>query len=59
MISLFHAYPIIHFWTHWNGVSQAYQQAVEKVPKVLSTFSKQEHTMGDELLNARYNCSPS
>lgn len=48
MMSLFHAYPFVHFPAQWSGVSTAYQQTVEKVPMV--SYSKQDCTMGDELL---------
>lgn len=48
MMSLFHAYPFVHFPAHWSGVSTTYQQRVEKVPMV--SYSKQDCTVGDELL---------
>lgn len=48
VMSFFHAYPFVYFPAHWNGVSKAYQQTVEKVPQV--SYSKQDYTMGDELL---------
>lgn len=57
MVSPFHAYPIVHFCAHWNGVSQAYHQAVERVPK--ASYSKQEYTMGNEVLNVHSNSSSS